>query len=160
MFGLFNPKRNADLLLLSEALAETRSELNKVRNEFDALLIAHDELKLNTEGIEIPEQLDEYELTEQIERVVRSEAWDYCEPEAERMLESALNEYTTTEDLAYMLERLNRHVETQVEARVARLTAFSFALIEELELTHKVTELEERSNEIVKTLLDSLNDEL
>ena len=160
MFGLFNPKRNADLLLLSEALAETRSELNKVRNEFDALQIAHDELKLNIEGIEIPEQLDEYELTEQIERVVRSEAWDYCEPEAERMLESALNEYTTTEDLGYMLERLNSHVETQVEARVARLTAFSFALIEELALTHKVTELEERSNEIVKTLLDSLKDEL
>jgi hypothetical protein len=48
MFGLFNPKRNADLLLLSEALAETRSELNKVRNEFDALQIAHDELKLKT----------------------------------------------------------------------------------------------------------------
>ena len=160
MFGIFNPKRNADLLLLSEALAETRSELNKVRNEFDALLIAHDELKLNIEGIEIPEQLDEYELTQQIVRVINDEAWDYCEAPAKRMLERALNEYTTTEDLNDMLERLNRHVETQVEARVARLTAFSFALIEELALTHKVTELEERSNEIVKTLLDSLNDEL
>ena len=160
MFGLFNPKRNADLLLLSEALAETRSELNKVRNEFDALQIAHDELKLNIEGIEIPDELDEDYLIEKMCYVVRDEAWDNCEPEAERMLESALNEYTTTEDLAYMLERLNRHVETQVEARVARLTAFSFALIEELALTHKVTELEERSNEIVKTLLDSLKDEL
>ena len=159
MFGLFNPKRNADLLLLSEALAETRSELNKVRNEFDALLIAHDELKLNTEGIEA-EQLDEYELTQQIVRVINDEAWDYCEAPAERMLESALNEYTTTEDLNDMLERLNRHVEIQVEARVARLTAFSFALIEELNLSHKVTELEERSNVIVETLLNDSNDEL
>ena len=160
MFGLFNFKRNADLLLLSEALAETRSELNKVRNEFDALQIAHDELKLDIEGIEIPEQLDEYELTETIERVVRDEGWDYIEPQAEQMLETALREYTTTEDLNEMLESLNRHVETQVEARLARLTAFSFALIEELALTHKVTELEERSNEIVQTLLDSSNDEL
>jgi hypothetical protein len=160
MFGLFNPKRNADLLLLSEALAETRSELNKIRNEFDALLIAHDELKLNTEGIEIPDELDEDYLIEKMCYVVRDEAWDNCKRDAEQMLEDALNDYTSTEDLAYMLERLNRHVEIQVEARVARLTAFSFALIEELNLSHKVTELEERSNVIVETLLNDSNDEL
>ena len=91
MFGLFNPKRNADLLLLSEALAETRSELNQLRREYEFLHSSYndfrntflnleipeqlEQLKLNIEGIEIPEQLDEYELTEQIERVVRSEAW-------------------------------------------------------------------------------------
>jgi len=160
MFGLFNPKRNADLLLLSEALAETRSELNKVRNEFDALQIAHEELKENFLELEIPDELDEDYLIEKMCYVVRDEAWDNCKRPAEQMLEDALNEYTTTEDLGYMLERLNRHVETQVEARVARLTAFSFALIEELALTHKVTELEERSNVIVETLLDSSNDEL
>lgn len=151
MFGLFKTKRNNDLLLLSEALAETRSELNKLRNEYYALHLAHEELKENFLELEIPEQIDEYELTEQIERVIRDEAWDYCEPEAERMLETALNEYTTSEDLNYTLEQR----ETQHTAEIARLTAFTFALIEELNLTHKVTELEERSQEIVEVLLNT-----
>jgi hypothetical protein len=83
-----------------------------------------------------------------------------CKRPAEQMLEDALNEYTSTEDMNEFLERLNRHVETQVEARLARLTAFTFALIEELNLSHKVTELEERSNVIVETLLNDSNDEL
>lgn len=151
MFGLFKTKRNNDLLLLSEALAETRSELNKLRNEYYALHLAHEELKENFEELEIPEQIDEYELTEQIERVIRDEAWDYCEPEAERMLENALNEYTTSEDLQHEFEQR----ETQHTAEIARLTAFTFALIEELNLTHKVTELEERSQEIVEVLLNT-----
>ena len=76
MFGLLNPKRNADLLLLSEALAETRSELNKVRNEFDALQIAHEELKENFLELEIPDELDEDYLIEKMCYVVRDEAWN------------------------------------------------------------------------------------
>jgi superfamily II DNA or RNA helicase len=159
MFGIFNPKRNADLLLLSEALAETRSELNKVRNEFDALQIAHEELKENFLELEIPDELDEDYLIEKMCYVVRDEAWDNCKRPAEQMLEDALNEYTSTEDMHNFLER-NHITITQSRADLARLTAFTFALIEELNLSHKVTELEERSNVIVETLLNDSNDEL
>ena len=83
----------------------------------------------------------------------------FCERPAEQMLEDALNEYTSTEDMHNFLER-NHITITQSRADLARLTAFTFALIEELNLSHKVTELEERSNVIVETLLNDSNDEL
>jgi len=152
MFGLFNPKRNADLLLLSEALAETRSELHKVREELETLQREFVEL-------EIPEELDEYELNDKICQVIRNDAWDYIENDVERVLA----DYTNSEDLREIIEHLTEKVDKffyteamtkdQSRAELARLTAFMFALVEELGLSHKVTELEERSNEIVLTLL-------
>ena len=175
MFGLNNQKRKADLLLLSEALAITRSELQEMRREFEELQIAHEELKENFEELEIPEELDEYELSERIERVVRDEAWDYIRSDAEQMVENALNEYTTTEDLNCLLEfwsntyeerrieeftKFESHIQEQVENAVAQVTAFVFALIEELDLTHKVSEMQERRKDIVPHLLNSLKDEL
>jgi hypothetical protein len=151
MFGLFKTNRKPDLLLLSEALAETRSELHKVREELETLQREFVEL-------EIPEELDEYELSDKIDRQIRENAWDYIESEVERVLA----DYTTTEDLQYEFEHFatkfdNNFAEAmtkdQARAELARLTAFVFALVDELGLTHKVTELEERSNEIVLTLL-------
>ena len=62
MFGLFNPKRNADLLLLSEALAETRSELNQLRREYEFLHSSYNDFRNTFLNLEIPEQLEQLKL--------------------------------------------------------------------------------------------------
>lgn len=157
MFSIFknNKRRNAELLLLSEAVATLRSQVS----------LFHDSVYNLKEKIEEVENEFENVVTlrimrSELEEFMREESWDFVEYSVEQAIDDKLGDYYDSDAIDSQHDEMREEffTEKQAKAELAKLSAMLFVAIHRSGLDFD--EIEKESQPVYAKFMEGYEDNI
>lgn len=124
MFSIFknNKRRNAELLLLSEAVATLRSQVSLFHDSVYNLKEKTEELEHELENC-----VSLRVMRDELEEFMRNDSWDYVEYNVDQAIDDKLGDYYDTDVIDSQLD--DYLMKDQAKAELAKLSAMLFVAI-------------------------------
>lgn len=132
MFSIFKnyKRRNADLLLLSEAVATLRNEVSFYQDSIFKLKEKTEELETELENCvtlrRMRDELDEF-MQNDLDEFMRNDSWDYFEYNVDQAVDDKLTDYLDSDEIDDKLDEY--FTQDQAKAELAKLSAMLFVTI-------------------------------